>query len=100
MDRNTILSTLIERETGRVFAGGPIWEEIERAVDNFEGEDGEHWITGQDDVLMKWDYYVNFSKNYDAECDQWETDISLLEVKIEDKQEHKTWYVKVSGAVI
>lgn len=100
MDRNNILSMLIEKETGRTFAGSPIWEELEKAVANFEGKDGKHWVTGQDDVLMKWEYEVQIVREYDEECDQWATDIHLLQIKIEDKQTHETWHVQVEGATL
>lgn len=98
MDRNSILSMLIEKETGRKFAGAPIWEEIERAVANACEDEGEGWLTGQDDVLMKWDYDVNYKRTYNEENDCWETEIHLLNVKIEDKQTHESWLVQVEGA--
>lgn len=100
MNRYEILSKLIETETGRYFDGASIWKEIQQAVGAFEGEYGEHWITGQDDILMKWEYELRIERSYDEEFDQWETDIHLLSLKIEDKKTHETWHVQVEGAVL
>lgn len=100
MNRNDIISLLIERETGRVFAGAPIWDEIENAAGRYEGEDGEVWLTGQDDVLMKWEYLVEMKRIHDEDLDQWATDLSLKEIRIEDRENHKNWSVAVQGATL
>lgn len=98
MDKNHILSMRIEKETGRIFSGESIWEEIEDAIGKEITESGTYWVTGQDDILMKWEYYVDVTVKYDEEDDQWFYDISLLELSIEDKRTHEKWYIKVKGA--
>lgn len=99
MNRNEILEALLLKETGRTFAGGPIWDEIERAASEAP-EEGEQWITGQDDPVEKWEYYVDIKRTYDEEFDQWETNISLEEIKITDAKINKTVYVQVKGATL
>lgn len=99
MNRNEILEALLLKETGRTFAGGPIWDEIERAASEAP-EEGEQWITGQDDPIEKWEYYVDIKRTYDEEFDQWETNISLEEIKITDVKTNKTVYVQVKGATL
>lgn len=96
IDKNKILQELLFKKTGRVFSGSSIWEEIERAAG--EAEEGSQWITGQDDILEKWDYYVKIKRAYDKDFDQWETDISLEEIKITDKKTGNATYVQVNGA--
>lgn len=99
MNRNEILEALLLKETGRTFAGGPIWDEIERAASEAP-EEGEQWITGQDDPIEKWEYYVDIKRTYDEEFDQWETNISLEEIKITDAKTNKTVYVQVKGVTL
>lgn len=99
MNRNEILEALLLKETGRAFAGGPIWDEIERAASEAP-EEGEQWITGQDDPIEKWEYYVDIKRTYDEEFDQWETNISLEEIKITDAKTNKTVYVQVKGTTL
>lgn len=99
MNRNEILEALLLKETGRTFAGGPIWDEIERAASEAP-EEGKQWITGQDDPVEKWEYYVDIKRTYDEEFDQWETNISLEEIKITDTKTNKTVYVQVKGATL
>lgn len=93
MNRNEILEALLLKETGRTFAGGPIWDEIERAASEAP-EEGEQWITGQDDPVEKWEYYVDIKRTYDEEFDQWETNISLEEIKITDAKQIKLYMFK------
>jgi hypothetical protein len=96
MERNEILQKILKKETGRTFAANAIWQEIERAAG--EVEEGGHWIVGQDDTLEKWEYYVEISRRYDPDFDQWETDVSLEEIKITNKKTGKTLRVQIKGA--
>lgn len=98
MNRNEVIERLLKEKTGRTFSGRVIWEEIERAAG--EAEEGSHWIAGQDDNLEKWEYYVEITRTYDPDFDQWETSISLEEIKIEDKKTCTSVYVQVKGAKI
>lgn len=100
MNRNDILQELIEKETGRTFAASSIWKEIEEAASNYQGEDGTTWVTGQDDVLMKWEYYIEITRTYDKEYDQWIKDVHLLEIRINDKNLKKIYDIKVQGAIL
>ncbi len=95
MDRNKILEDLLLKKTGRTFSGSSIWEEIECAAGG-AGE-GSQWVTGQDNILEKWEYYLEISRIYDPNFDQWETSISLEEIKITDKKTGKSVYVMVNG---
>lgn len=99
MNRNEILEALLLKATGRTFAGGPIWDEIERAASNAP-DDGEQWIAGQDDPIEKWEYRVDIARSYDEEFDSWNTDISLKEIKITDSKTQKTTYVQIEGATL
>ncbi|EOT28576.1 hypothetical protein C805_00097 [Eubacterium sp. 14-2] len=96
MDRNRILEEILFKKTGRTFSGSSIWEEIERAAG--EAEEGSRWIAGQDNTLEKWEYYIEISRTYDPDFDQWETSISLEEIKITDKKTGRVTYVQVFGA--
>lgn len=96
MDRNRILEEILFKKTGRTFSGSSIWEEIERAAG--EAEEGSRWIAGQDNTLEKWEYYVEIKRSYDPDFDQWETFISLEEIKITDKKTGESVYVMVHGA--
>lgn len=96
MDRNEVLQKILLKETGRAFAASAIWEEIERAAG--EVEEGSRWITGQDDFLEKLEYYVEIRRVYDPDFDQWETSISLEEIKITDKKSGKETNVQIKGA--
>ena len=97
LNRNEIIEKLLLKATGRTFAGGPIWDEIENAASEAVDE-GEQWITGQDDPLEKWEYFVNITRTHDEESDQWETEISLIEINITDKKTNHTTNVQVRGA--
>ena len=97
--RREDLTTAIEKESGLYLAAEPLWNEIEEAVGRFEGEDGENWVTGQDDVMRKLEYYVGIKREYDEDCDSWDTDITLYEMIIEDRQTHKRWHIVFDSPV-
>lgn len=96
MDRNRILEELLFKKTGRTFSGSSIWEEIERAAG--EVGEGNQWISGQDDTLENWEYYVEISRKYDPNFDRWEISISLEEIKITDKKSGNVTYIQIKNA--
>ncbi len=82
MNRNTILEDLFLKNTGLVVDGAAVWEEIEQAATECQ-EDGEQWVVGQDDKSGKWEYYIDLKRSYDEEFDMCNTDIELLEIRVE-----------------
>ena len=82
MNRNTILEDLFLKNTGLVVDGAAVWEEIEQAAAECQ-EDGEQWVVGQDDKIGKWEYYIDLKRSYDEEFDMCNTDIELLEIRVE-----------------
>lgn len=82
MNRNTILEDLFLKNTGLVVDGAAVWEEIEQAATECR-EDGEQWVVGQDDKIGKWEYYIDLKRSYDEEFDMCNTDIELLEIRVE-----------------
>jgi len=98
MERNEILENLLLRKTGRIISGSSVWEEVECAAE--EAGEGCQWITGQDDTLEKWSYYVEITRTFDSDLEQWETCISLEEISITDKKTGNTIYIQVKGAEI
>lgn len=100
MNRYDILQQILKKETGKYFDGKAIWEEIECKVGEYVGENGETWITGQDNDRWKWQYYIDIERSYDKEYDQWNTDIHILEIVIEDKEENKRWHVDINNVTL
>lgn len=98
MTRFEIIEKLIKKETGRIVDGKAIWNELENSLCQYEGEDGTVTITGDDNQKECWEYEVNLKRTYDEEFDQWETDITLLEIKILNKKSQKYDYIKIQGA--
>ena len=82
MNRNIILEDLFLKNTGLVVDGAAVWEEIEQAAAECQ-EDGEQWVVGQDDKIGKWEYYIDLKRSYDEEFDMCNTDIELLEIRVE-----------------
>lgn len=100
MNRFRIIEELIEKATGRIVNGEAVWEELERAVGQYEGEDGRVTVTGRDDLYERWDYYIDLHRNYDEEYDEWEINIRLLEISILNRKTHKTNYIEIQGATL
>lgn len=88
-----ILRKIIEKETGRVFAVEPILADVQKIAK--EVENGTHWVIGQNDDSMMWEYHIEKRENIDQ--GRTVADISILEIKITDKLENKTWNVKIRG---
>lgn len=88
-----ILRDIIKKETGRTFAVEPILADIQKIASAID--EGEHWVTGQDDASMKWEYHI--CKKRVVEDGRAATDISILEIKIEDKLTGDSWNVKIKG---
>lgn len=95
MDKYQIIEEAIERGTGRRIDGKSVWEEIERAVGQYEGEDGRVMIDGEDSQKEKWGYWIDLQRTYDKDYDQWETEIKLLEILILDKVSQKEETIKI-----
>ena len=82
MNRNIILEDLFLKNIGLVVDGAAVWEEIEQSATECQ-EDGEQWVVGQDDKIGKWEYYIDLKRSYDEEFDMCNTDIELLEIRVE-----------------
>ena len=95
MDKFQIIEEAIERSTGRIVDGKAVWEEMERAVGQYQGEDGRVIVVGEDNQKEKWDYWIDLKRTYDKDYDQWETEINLLEILILDKVSQKEEAIKI-----
>lgn len=58
MTNGLIVATLIERQTGVAVDGCEVWEEMEHAAIEQLPDGGTAWVTGQDDPLCRWQYFV------------------------------------------
>lgn len=95
MNKFQIIEEAIERGTGRIVDGKAVWEEIERAVGRYEGEDGRVIVDGEDSQKEKWGYWIELKRTYDKDHDQWETEIKLLEILILNKESQKEESIKI-----
>ena len=68
---------------------------MERAVGQYQGEDGRVIVVGEDNQKEKWDYWIDLKRTYDKDYDQWETEINLLEILILDKVSQKEEAIKI-----
>lgn len=61
-------------------------DEIREAISSSGAEAGRQWITGQDDVMERWEYFVDYSRKdeLDESGDLIQSDetIRLLEISI------------------
>lgn len=90
-----IIEEKIYAATGRVVDGKSILDEIQRAAGNSE-ETGSVWLTGEDSLKERWDYWVDLTRKYDEEEEEWSDEIQLLEISIFDKKTKKTFNVEFS----
>ena len=90
-----IIEEKIYAATGRVVDGKSVIEEIERAAGNSE-ETGSVWLTGEDSLKERWEYWVDLTRKYDEEEEEWSDEIQLLEISIFDKKTKKTFNVEFS----
>lgn len=78
--RNAIYQT-----TGVYVDGAAVADEIREAISS-GAEAGRQWITGQDDVMERWEYFVDYSRKdeLDESGDLIQSDetIRLLEISI------------------
>lgn len=75
----------IYQATGVYVDGAAVADEIREAI-NSGAEAGRQWITGQDDVMERWEYFVDYSRKdeLDESGDLIQSDetIRLLEISI------------------
>lgn len=90
-----IIEEKIYAATGRVVDGKSILEEIQRAAGSSE-ETGSVWLTGEDSLKERWDYWVDLTRTYDKEEEEWSEEIRLMEISIFDKKTKKTFNVEFS----
>lgn len=50
----------IYQATGVYVDGAAVADEIREAISSSGAEAGRQWITGQDDVMERWEYFVDF----------------------------------------
>lgn len=76
----------IYQATGVYVDGAAVADEIREAISNSGAEAGRQWITGQDDVMERWEYFVDYSRKdeLDESGDLIQSDetIRLLEISI------------------
>ena len=76
----------IYQATGVYVDGAAVADEIREAISSSGAEDGRQWITGQDDVMERWEYFVDYSRKdeLDESGDLIQSDetIRLLEISI------------------
>ena len=61
-----IIEEKIYAATGRMVDGKSILEEIQRAAGNSE-ETGSVWLTGEDSLKERWDYWVDLTRKTDIQ---------------------------------
>lgn len=75
----------IYQATGVYVDGAAVADEIREAISS-GAEDGRQWITGQDNVMERWEYFVDYSRKdeLDESGDLIQSDetIRLLEISI------------------
>lgn len=75
----------IYQATGVYVDGAAVADEIREAISS-GAEAGRQWITGQDDVMERWEYFVDYSRKdeLDESGDLIQSDetIRLLEISI------------------
>ena len=76
----------IYQATGVYVDGAAVADEIREAISSSGAEAGRQWITGQDDPLARWEYFVDYSRDdeLDENGDLIQSDetIRLLEISI------------------
>ncbi len=76
----------IYQATGVYVDGAAVADEIREAISSSGAEAGRQWITGQDDVMERWEYFVDYSRKdeLDESGDLIQSDeaIRLLEISI------------------
>lgn len=76
----------IYQATGVYVDGAAVADEIREAISSSGAEGGRQWITGQDDVMERWEYFVDYSRKdeLDESGDLIQSDetIRLLEISI------------------
>ena len=76
----------IYQATGVYVDGAAVADEIREAISSSCAEAGRQWITGQDDVMERWEYFVDYSRKdeLDENGDLIQSDetIHLLEISI------------------
>lgn len=76
----------IYQATGVYVDGAAVADEIREAISSSSAEAGRQWITGQDDVMERWEYFVDYSRKdeLDESGDLIQSDetIRLLEISI------------------
>ena len=76
----------IYQATGVYVDGAAVADEIREAISSSGAETGRQWITGQDDVMERWEYFVDYSRKdeLDESGDLIQSDetIRLLEISI------------------
>lgn len=76
----------IYQATGVYVDGAAVADEIREAISGSGAEAGRQWITGQDDVMERWEYFIDYSRKdeLDESGDLIRSDetIRLLEISI------------------
>lgn len=76
----------IYQATGVYVDGAAVADVIREAISSSGAEAGRQWITGQDDVMERWEYFVDYSRKdeLDESGDLIQSDetIRLLEISI------------------
>lgn len=76
----------IYQATGVYVDGAAVADKIREAISSSGAEAGRQWITGQDDVMERWEYFVDYSRKdeLDESGDLIQSDetIRLLEISI------------------
>lgn len=76
----------IYRATGVYVDGAAVADEIKDAISSGGAEAGRQWITGQDDVMERWEFFVDCSRedelDENGDLIQSNETIRLLEISI------------------
>lgn len=76
----------IYQATGVYVDGAAVADEIREVISSSGAEAGRQWITGQDDVMERWEYFVDYSRKDEldesGDLIQSNETIRLLEISI------------------
>ena len=82
----TTISNAIYAATNTSVNSNDVIDEIREAISSAAMDNGKQWVTGQDDALCRWEYYVDYNRedelDEDGELIQSDETITLLSIHI------------------
>lgn len=82
----TTIFNAIYAATNTSVNSNDVIDEIREAISSAGMDNGKQWVTGQDDALCRWEYYVDYTRedelDEDGELIQSDETITLLSIRI------------------